>query len=149
MNTGDIVPMKSATVCFDNLTFGYKTKDPKSGDRLLFMYLGYRTGSELFNLEQALRGLGWVPASELEDRTRDLSIKLSLSEGQRKDTKRHASRLADALMDINNMIGEDPHVKPVIESIDGVMRGYANTLIDQDCDKPLEVVRKVARKLNW
>lgn len=65
MKPGDVCPMKSANVNTDNAEFGFKVRKPKSGDRFIFLYLGYYNGGEApFAVEQALRNLGWIPESE-------------------------------------------------------------------------------------
>lgn len=55
----------------------------------------------------------------------DLKDKLLIAESSEEDTINHAARLADALMDINNLVGEDIHVKSAVEKVDSLMREYA------------------------
>jgi len=54
----------------------------------------------------------------------DLKDRVDLAESETQDIRNHAVRLADALMDINNVLGEDYHVKIYIAEIDSVMREY-------------------------
>lgn len=55
----------------------------------------------------------------------DLKDRLLLVEASKEDAISHAARLADALMDINNLVGEDIHVKSAVEKVDSLMREYA------------------------
>ena len=65
MKPGDIAPMKSAKVNFGGAEFGFKAKNSRKGDRLIFMFLGHHNGDdEPFDPEQVLRNLGWIPANE-------------------------------------------------------------------------------------
>lgn len=55
----------------------------------------------------------------------DLKGKLIVAEARQTEFRNDAIRLADALMDINNLVGEDEHVKQAVARIDVVMREYA------------------------
>lgn len=68
MQPGDIAPMKSAKVALDNAEFGFKAKNSRKGDRLVFMYIGhYDHEQEPLDPEQVLRDLGWVPKEEVSN----------------------------------------------------------------------------------
>ena len=73
MKIGDICPMTTAKVKFDNAEFGYKVS--KRGDRLIFAYLGLlRKDDDPFNVEESIRGLGWV-------RPQDFTVNGKLKDG--------------------------------------------------------------------
>ena len=55
----------------------------------------------------------------------DLKGKLIVAEAREAEFRNHAIHLADALMDINNLVGEDEHVKQAVERVDALMREYA------------------------
>jgi len=62
VNIGDIAPMKSCKVSFGSSEFGFKAINSKSGDRLMFLYLGSHNKNDgKFNPEAALIALGWTP----------------------------------------------------------------------------------------
>ncbi len=74
MEAGDVAPMRSAKVVRGNCEFGFKAKNSKNGDRMMFLYLGHVDGlfMDTFNPEDVLRRLGWVPVSEIERKAEDL-----------------------------------------------------------------------------
>lgn len=59
-----------------------------------------------------------------EDDYQKLEFQLALSESDCDRIRNDAIRLADALMDIYNVIGEEEHVKIYVSEVDSIMREY-------------------------
>lgn len=69
-------------------------------------------------------------SSDSPDGYQDLKNKLLFAESEAVDNRNHAIHLANALMDINNMVGEDLHVREAVEKVDSLMRQYAGHSIE-------------------
>ena len=63
MKPGAIIPMTSCEANFPNGTkYKFGCKQSRSGERMMFLFLGTTMDSEKFNVEDILKRMGWEPA---------------------------------------------------------------------------------------
>ena len=66
MKKGDVAPMKSCKVSFGTSEHGFKAKDSRGGDRLIFLFLGSHNSHDgAFDVDKALIDMGWTPPTKV------------------------------------------------------------------------------------
>lgn len=85
--------------------------------------MGKEEYDQLFKVVKSLIS-GITEIVELKDHAAELEFALALAKCDKERTINDAICLADALMDINNVLGEEEHVKAYVSEVDEIMREY-------------------------